>query len=219
MKTSNDVFFFVLVDFLAQALFVFLLVVGIQRHRNGQHEREAKRAADVVHHVDQALTAAGVSDLTELTDQLTKLSPTHDLPGTAEFVSSSGGIRHLREQEEIIRTAGGKDEVLKKLQAYGLPPCLKDASGRPIALATVEVHDDSVVVSEPTESWRELVRRLGPLPSAHVSLATFLRHFEGLKQLKRSCQYHVRVRACTKLARPLEEVQRIGFGTFGYSRC
>jgi len=220
MKTSNDVFFFVLVDFLAQALFVFLLVVAIQRHRQSQRETEAQRATAVVHEVDEVLRAAGVSNLTELTDELTRLSPSHDLRGTADFVASSGGLKHLREHEEIIRSAGGKDEILKKLQAYGLPPCLKDATGKPIALATLEVHDDAVIVSEPTDNWPRLVAQLGHLvPSARVPLKKFLKDFAGLQRLERSCQYYVRIRACTKLALPLEKVSRIGFATLEYRRC
>jgi hypothetical protein len=229
VKQSNDVFFFTLIDFLAQALFFGLVLIVLHKaaHRNEdaaarQAAREAQESRVAVQHT---LRAAGVSNLTELTDYLTRLSPNHDLRGTAEFFDSAGGINRVKEVQAIAAAAGGTERLREKLkkydEAYGLHPCHTTRQGKPVPIATLELHDDQVVVQSRTKEFDRLIERLGTSTreTASLSLAEFQTAFAGLRALERECRHYVNVRACTRFLDPAESVQSVGFQTYVYTRC
>ncbi len=80
----DDVFFFVLIDFLVQAIFFGLFIFVVYQADIKKKQAQSRDAVD----------AAGVSDLTELTDELSRLAPLK-----------------LKELNELIKKAGGPDQL------------------------------------------------------------------------------------------------------------
>ena len=176
--------------------------------------------------MQDALRAAGVSNLTELTDSLTRLSPNHNLRGTADFLNSAGGINRLKEVQTIVAAAGGTERLRDKLkkydEAYGLHPCRTTHQGKPAPVATLELHDEEVVVRERTKEFDRLLEKLGSSAQASTStfsLEAFRTAFAGLRALEPDCRHYVNVRACTRFLGPAESVQGVGFQTYVYTRC
>src|SRR5262245_962960 len=112
MRRTDDVFFFTLVDFLVQVFFFGLLLFVVAGVSKGEAERKLAKERQELEEIKRA---AGVSNLTELTDFLTKMAPVNELRGTSEFISKMGGVEKVK-------------EALVKLQKYeegsGKPPCL-----------------------------------------------------------------------------------------------
>src|SRR5690348_2694198 len=88
-KRRDDVFFFILIDFLLQILFFGLFLFVVYQAGLKRDQEKLKEAVD----------AAGVSDITELTDDLTRLAPLK-----------------LRELNDLIKQLGGPDEVKRLLE-------------------------------------------------------------------------------------------------------
>ncbi len=230
MKQSNDVFFFTLIDFLAQALFFGLMLIVLYKaaHRNEDQaaRRAAREAQETRAAVQDTLRAAGVSNLTELTDYLTRLSPNRNLRGTADFLDSAGGINRLKEAQTIAAAAGGTERLREKLkkydEAYGLHPCRTTHQGKPVPIATLELHDEEVVVQRRTKEFDRLLKKLGSSTqesTSTFSIEAFQTAFAGLRALEPNCRHYVNVRACTRFLGPAESVQGVGFQTYVYTRC
>src|SRR4051794_2255230 len=112
MRRTDDVFFFTLIDFLVQVLFFGLLLFVVAKVKEQAAEMKlAKESAEV----EKIKKATGISDLTELTDTLTRLAPITELKGTADFIRSVGGIEKVKE---------GLDRLHKYDEGSGKPPCL-----------------------------------------------------------------------------------------------
>lgn len=112
MKKSEDIFFFTLIDFLIQACFFGLVLYGLAQHSQQAEKARIKTERETI---DKALRGTGVSNLTELTDELTKLAPVKDLRALSEIAKLAGGPEALKKLQEVAAHAGGAEQLAAKL--------------------------------------------------------------------------------------------------------
>ena len=208
MKRSDDVFFFTLIDFLLQVVFfgLVLFTIGQSLHDDTEKKQQSETAK-----VDKALQAAGVSNLTELTDELTSLAPLKTLRGMADFVNRNGGIEKLNASSEAVNKAGGADALriqLDKLKKFeegtGKPPCLYDlVDGRRNVktLATVIATDTMISFETKTPELEKMLQLVGRSYEAvkNLPLIDFRNAFSELVQKQPDCRYTLRFIEKTRL--------------------
>jgi hypothetical protein len=183
MKRNNDVYFITLIDLLVQILFLGLLLYVVAKAGSEKEQRRQDKESEAV---QRLLKASGVSNITELTDELTKLAPLKELKGTADFIARAGGVAAANKILDTTKQVGGVDQlrtvvqdakvmhglvervggidkidaIVKKYEeGSGKPPCLFDmANGKKSvrSLATV-VADDSTITFERTNPDLEAV--------------------------------------------------------------
>lgn len=176
MKRNNDVYFITLIDLLVQILFLGLLLYVVAKAGS---EKEQRRQDKESESVQRLLKASGVSNITELTDELTKLAPLKELKGTADFIARAGGVTAANKMLDATKQVGGVeqlrtvvqdakamhglvervggidkiDAIIKKYEeGSGKPPCLFDLANDKKSvrsLATI-VADDSTITFEGT---------------------------------------------------------------------
>lgn len=207
MKRSDDVFFFTLIDFLLQIFFFGLLlyVVGRSVNVGAEHDRAEREKQ-----IEQIKRAAGVSNLTELTDLLTKLAPIQDLQGTADFIARSGGSENVRKNVELVDNAGGAESLERKLEKLrkleegtGRPPCLYDeVDGRKIVrpLAVVVANDTHIIFQKTSPELEKVLSMLGRefATVRELPLAEFRKTFSTLVSKKPECRYTLTFREQTR---------------------
>jgi hypothetical protein len=141
MKRSNDIYFLTLIDLLVQALFLGLLLYAIgdadQTKEKQKQEIETSRQQAEQRNIDALLEATGVSNLTELTDELTKLAPIKELKGTADFISKIGGADDANRLADMAAEHGGVSKLSKKLEEAKVTASLVVAAGGAERLAAV----------------------------------------------------------------------------------
>lgn len=187
MKKNNDVYFITLIDLLVQVVFLgLLLYVVAEADKDGPAATvEVERST-----MERLLASAGVSNLTELTDELSKLAPVKELKGTADFIQKAGGpdaakqiievvkqagaskqlatyLREAREAKEMIDKAGGKEKVaaiIKKAEeGSGKPPCLfSEENGKKIVkpLASIDADNAELVFEASTPELEKVLAQM-----------------------------------------------------------
>jgi hypothetical protein len=188
MKHNNDVYFITLIDLLVQIVFLGLLLFVVAKA--GEAERDAEPKVDQGA-VERLLKATGVSNLTELTDELSKLAPIKELKGTADFIQRAGGPAAANQLVEAAQRAGGaqqvqatiqEGEVVRKLvdqaggveklaaivkkaeEGSGKPPCLYTTDGGKKTvkpLATVIADNTDIAFEETTPDLEQVLALLG----------------------------------------------------------
>jgi hypothetical protein len=168
MRRTDDVFFFVLIDFLVQAFFFGFLLYAISQA--GQAEQKRMRESEE-QELERLKEATGISNLTQLTDDLSKLGPIEELKGTADFIEKMGGVEEVKKMHQILENAGGVDslvgqlEKLRKLEeGFGKPPCdYTVVAGRKVArpIATVVADDRSIKFQSSTPELERMLEVLG----------------------------------------------------------
>lgn len=156
MRRSNEVYFITLIDLLVQVIFLGLVLYVLTK---ANQEIEDRNRQSDQEKIEALVKANGVSNLTELTDELTKLAPIKELKGTADFISKAGGMEEARKiaqlaadagganqlvlqisdakrVNEVVAAAGGSESIVAKLEKLrkfeegsGKPPCLYTVSG------------------------------------------------------------------------------------------
>lgn len=208
MKQSDDVFFFTLIDFLVQVFFfglvLFVLNQAVQAAKDNEHKTDEEK-------VQKLLDAAGVSSLTELTDELTNLAPLKELKGMSDFVSHNGGLKQVSQVNELVKTAGGEQglksslERLKKLEdGLGKPPCLYEIVGDKKvvkSLATVFATDTSIAFQEESADLTQVLNLMNLKFSGirELSLEDFRKTFAPLAIRKPECRFTLRFIEKTRL--------------------
>jgi hypothetical protein len=206
-KRRDDVFFFILIDFLLQILFfgLFLFVVyqvGLKRDQDKMNE---------------AVDAAGVSDITELTDDLTRLAPMK-LRELNDLIKQLGGPNEVKRLLERAQQEGGaqvsisKLDKLRKLAGADKPSCqFEKATGRPKALMTVLATGKALTIKagspELTAMGGQLARGAGVGQS--MSPDGFERTFSPLLRLKPTCRYFIKFEERTDLVAPRRAAGRV----------
>lgn len=190
MRRRDDVFFFTLIDLLVQVLFFGLfLFTAVQVGR----ERSEKKLSVDQSEIVKLKEWAGVSNITELTDEVTKLVPFKDLQGVSAIVRDSGGTAKL--QEKIVR--------LQKLdQGTGKPSCLgMNPQGSPIPLATLIAEDAVIRIESNTPELQQVLAMVGADFSAvaEMNLEDFARTFAPVPKKRPDCRYTVRLVEKTSL--------------------
>jgi hypothetical protein len=204
-QRSDSVFLLTLVDFLVQVIFFGLFVfvvyqVMLQRERRGYDAATVNRAVE----------AAGVSNLTELVDELSKLAPVR-LKGFNATLGKNADQAQVQRAAEAIREAGGASGVsdamerLTKLErGSGLPACLDETvngTRRAATLGSATGTDGGIVFDAPTPELTKLLDEVG-LDYGSVrslDLRNFPRVFRRVVTKHPSCRYTIVLRERTRM--------------------
>lgn len=205
LQRSDSVFLLTLVDFLIQiiffGLFVFVVYQTILRREKHRYDPAL---------VDRAVAAAGVSNLTELVDELSKLAPVR-LKGFNAALGNESDEAQVKSAAESIREAGGAAGVsnamnrLAKLEhGNGLPACLDETVGgvrRAVTLGIAVGTGSSIEFEAPTPQLSRLLGEIGlDFASARsLSLHDFTRKFYPVLVKHPNCRYTIVLRETTRM--------------------
>jgi hypothetical protein len=205
VRRDDSVFFFTLVDFLLTTTFFALVVYAIGAHR--AKTPDGKTAGEDLAAISKA---AGVSDLTELTDDLTRLGPIRNAMTSVEVVKHSGGSVQVARTAKFVEAAGGYDSLfrtitrLRKQNGFGAPPCLfvLDKHGKqiPTEIAVVQANDSEISFLGRTPVLDTL---LGELHLSFndvrsLTFGAFRDKFSTLRALQPGCLYSIRFEEHTR---------------------
>ena len=206
MRRNNDVFFFTLIDLLLQVLFfgLVLFVVGQMA-------------------VKATLEKAGVSNIAELTDVLTRMVPIDKLKESEAFIASNGGREHIASVVQIVKRLGGLEKAtamesdlnaansrIKALEGerWGAPSCVPMVDGRPPAIARVVVRDQSITLEAPSSQFLTLlaIHGLKFEDVQSLSPAAFRSTFARVIAREPDCRYFLSSEARTEYLAPMRAV-------------
>jgi hypothetical protein len=150
VKRNNDVFFLTLIDFLLQVLFfgivIFALMNVLAQKQKTQRVAEEEK-------IKQLVKAAGVSNITELTDELTKLAPISELKGTSDYLQKFGSAEDLKKLAEMTHESGGAAALLNELE-----------SARKLASSVAQGSHSVADIQQRLEKLRKLEEGQGAAP-------------------------------------------------------
>lgn len=204
-QRSDSIFLLTLVDFLVQIIFFGLFIFVVHQTIVQREKRKYDPAA-----VDRAVETAGVSDLTELVDELSKLAPVR-LKGFNATLGDEANEEQVRGAAEAIREAGGASGVtnamkrLAKLEkGSGLPACLDETVGgarRATTLATATGTGDSIIFDGPTPQLTKLLGEVGLdfVSVRALGLRDFGRTFQRVLTKYPNCRYTIVLRETTRM--------------------
>lgn len=203
MRQSDHVLYITLIDFLLQVLFLSLLV-GVIYAAAQPMDDDLDKLKEQLPLIDKIKKATGISDLKELTDQLTRLGPL----GSAGDDAKSG-----RSFKALAEKLGGEDEALKILRAEvgkgsGPISCLPNR-GR---LATFDAYEDRIEFRRtPSAEFLNVLDQLGLTVNdvASLSLGEFETKFWAVKRLRADCVFWVNVVEYSFNTRPRDSIGRI----------
>jgi len=186
MRQTEHVLYITLIDFLLQILFfgIVVSVIYAVAQREETRNLDPEQARDTV---ERIRNLTGISDLTILTDELTRLGPLQPAVMHAKLG---------REMEKDISEAGGAESARKILaeqnarRGQGKPSCLDGGA----KLATFHAYPDRIELRHPlTGEMEKLLSRMGLTPSrvARLALSEFRTTFEPVKQLEPDCRYNI----------------------------
>lgn len=161
MRQSEHVLYITLVDFLLQLLFLGLVLSVI--YFSLQPNTESVENNQVF--VDKIVKSTGISDLTALTDELTRLGPLREASKNLKTCSALG---------EAVERVGGKDKAIKvldteaKKNGQGLPSCIPGGK----TVATFDAYIDRIELRTPVSpEMLDLLSSINVTP-AQVSKTT-----------------------------------------------
>ena len=121
--------------------------------------------------IDNELRRQGVSNIVELTDELSKLAPVRELKSVQLAVDTIGGKQELLELSQLIESSGGNKQAKDALQAYikegvGKPHCdpITDSKGKVTGaypLASVTASDNKLVFNGNNQKLQTVLLALG----------------------------------------------------------
>lgn len=183
MRQSEHVLYITLIDFLIQLIFiglVFSMVYSVSQPT----KEEQGRATEVIAKIKQL---TGISDLTEITDELTRLGP---------LKSAAQNSKLGEEFNKIADKVGGKDAALKILNteavkgsAPGKPYCLGG-----LKVATFDAYEDRLELRSPISSeMSELLKQLNLSAELvqKIPIKEFPKIFAQLRVIETTCVYNV----------------------------
>jgi hypothetical protein len=222
MRRSDDVFFFTLIDFLLQVFFFGLLMFVVGQML--EHRKDVDRAKEEVAK-RKVLELTRVSNLTELTDFLSKLVPLDHLRGTKEFIDRNGGPQQVKAAIDAVRAAGGVEKVkdlqqqvdglthqVAQLEGWGKVSCIPNVrvgdKYQPKTVARVVVYDDRIVLEDPSPEMKSVLASLGLEFSAvqQLSPSGFRATFAPLVAKHPECRYFLSRVVHTKYLDPMNAV-------------
>ena len=201
MRQSEHVLYITLVDFLLQLLFLGMVISVIY----SSLQADPKESQINKTFIEQIKKTTGISDLTVLTDLLTRLGPLNPVQARAALG---------RDLEGAVNKVGGKEEALNLLNAaakkgQGLPPCL--AKGE--KLVAFHSYSDRIEIQTPPSSEMSfLLKYLGISfeSVSRLSLSEFARVFAPVaaRNQKEQCIYNVVVYEHVYDTRPRDVIRR-----------
>ena len=205
-KDSNDIIFLTLVDFLIQLIFLGI-VIGVlySISQSSKDKIDPEKYKQALESIDKVRSSTGISDITELTDLLTKLGPMHD---AAKKISIANRL------ENQIKALGGIDEAKKTLDekvkkiGQGKPACL--ANG--VFLTTINAYEDHLEFKQPFSSdFSGLLNEIGMNESELriMSFSQFRTSFHPVLSRHPDCRFNVKVMEYSKFIEPRDTVSSI----------
>jgi len=203
MRQSEHILYITLVDFLLQLLFLGLVLSVI--HSSLQPDQEETKAnQDFIQNIKQL---TGISDLTELTDELTRLGPLQNV---------NSHIKFSHEIETLFKTVGGKDVAIKLLSdeakktGQGRPSCMPNGE----KIATFDAYADRIELRQPLSPEMSNILsslNLSKEKVANVSLNEFKSLFSSLETRndRDKCIYNVTLYEHTYDTRPRDKFRNI----------
>jgi hypothetical protein len=204
-RRSDNVFLLTLVDFLVQIIFFGLFVFVVYQ---AVLNRQAKRYDPK--QVHDAIDAAGVSNIKELIDELSKLAPVR-LKGFNESLGKQARPSDVKDAVEAIAQAGGAAGVsqsmsrLAKLEkGMDKPPCLSEVVNgqrETEILASAVGTASSISFTGSTPQLEALLSEIG-VPYDRVrtmGLHEFTRTFAPILQKHPTCRYTIVLRETTRM--------------------
>ncbi|OGQ51760.1 MAG: hypothetical protein A3J24_11195 [Deltaproteobacteria bacterium RIFCSPLOWO2_02_FULL_53_8] len=204
MRQSEHVLYITLVDFLIQLIFMGLIigVIYAATQWDETNEFDPRSGEEALKQVEHIKVLTGISDLTKLTDELTRLAP---LQAASKYAAMG------RDLELAVSAVGGVPEAKKALEeqtrktaGQGKPSCLLNGA----IVATFDAFEDRIEVQRPfTPEFEKLLAELGlrdqiaPLP-----LATFKNTFAPLLSNHPACRYNAKVVEHSTDTRPRDAV-------------
>jgi hypothetical protein len=203
----DDVFFLILIDFLVQILFfgLFLFVF---------YEATIQKKND---QLKDAVNAAGVSNLTELTDDLSRLAPLK-LKELSDLIAKAGGADAVTELLNRVSEEGGAKtsiarlDKLRKLEGADKPSCLVDpGTHSPRPLMTVLAVGQSIRIVEGSPDLEKLAATLPGKVGVGQAFSPdgFERSFAPLLQRQPQCRYYIKFQERTELVAPRRAAGRV----------
>jgi hypothetical protein len=192
MRQSEHVLYITLVDFLLQLVFLGLIIGVI-------YAVAAKGDQDELNKVEEIKKLMGTSDLTRLTDDLTRLAPLQATSREiASAISSVGGIEKAR---KIL------DDHANNQLGQGHVSCLQNSE----IVTTLDAFEDHIDVRSPyTPKFKELLSEIKvnspisamPLDAFKATFAPLLIHYPG-------CRFNVKLVEHSHDSRPRDAVNHI----------
>ncbi len=205
MRQAEHVLYITLIDFLLQLLFLGMVVSVIYAiaHKEEADRIDPKKAKDAMEHMEHIKRLIGISDITVLTDELTRLGP---LQPAAKYA------RLGKEMEKYVADAGGAESAKKILaeqnakRGQGKPSCLDGGA----KLATFHAYPDRIELRQPlTGDMERLLSRMSLSANrvARLTLFGFRTTFEPVKRLEPDCRYNIELVEHSFDTRPRDTVR------------
>ena len=183
MRQSEHVLYITLIDFLIQLIFLGL-VLSVIYYASQPSKDEQDRAAEAIAKIKQL---TGISDLTEITDELTRLGPLK----TAAQNSKLG-----EDFNKLAGKVGGKEAAFKILtteankgSAPGKPYCIGG-----LKVATFDAYEDRLELRAPVSSeMSDLLKQLNLSSESvkRIPIKEFSKTFAQLRVIETTCVYNV----------------------------
>jgi hypothetical protein len=165
----------------------------------------------------EAVDAAGVSDITELTDDLTRLAPLklRELSDLTQKLGGPDEVQRLLEraqQEGGAQVAISKLDKLRKLAGSDLPSCqFEEGTGKPKALMTVLAAGRTLTIKSGSPALTAMAGQLAGNVSVGQAMSpdSFERTFSPLLAQKKYCRYFIRFQERTELLAPRRAADRV----------
>ena len=205
-KDSNDLIFLTLIDFLIQLIFLGI-VIGVlySISQSSKDKIDPVKYKEAIDSINQIKKTTGISDITKLTDQLTKLGPMQD---------ASKKIEVANKLENSIKALGGLDQANKTLEdkikkaGQGKPACLPNG----IFLTTIDAFEDHLEIKPPFSSdFSVLLSEIGINENElkTISFSKFRTAFQPVLSKHPDCRYNVKVMEYSKFIEPRDTVSSV----------
>lgn len=185
MRQSEHVLYITLIDFLLQLLFLGLVLAVIYSALQPSEE-EVNESKKLIPVVEQIKKSTGISDLTILTDALTRLGPLQD----ATLDAKRG-----KDFKDVVNKLGGDEQALKLLNAeankgVGIKSCLPNQE----KLTSFDTYRDHIEHHGSNSSeFMSVLKKLN-IPESKVEYMTldeFKAIFGSIKKITDDCMYYV----------------------------
>ena len=189
MKQSEHVLYITLIDFLLQLLFLGLVVGVVYAFAQDEADKfDPIKGKEAQEQIEKIRKATGISDITKLTDEFTRLGPLQPVIRNASIGKA---------MTPDVDSVGGVDKALEILQKYvkvmgsGKPSCLPNSE----ILADFKAYKDHIEISRTTDQLKKLLVKLKLEESevASLSLSSFNSTFKPVAAAYPDCIYIVKI--------------------------
>jgi hypothetical protein len=191
MRQTEHVLYITLIDFLLQLIFLGLLVGVIYSLDlvGDEAKADAVGAKEAIETIEKLRALTGISDITKLTDELTRMAPLQDNARYAKIGKDLDGV---------VGGVGGVDAAMKILAeqvtrrgGQDLPSCLP----RGAFLATFDAYLDRLELRSPGGDMLEVLKKLNLSydDAKKLTRLEFQKVFSPITKVEPTCRYYVTI--------------------------